>query len=221
MTHPGDMRKRLLFLVVLLVSCESHTFFERLASEYAPYENIGNRWEYVVTDQDTTIVEWLITRRTSMGGMSAAVVEASESTMYLAREEDGLYEWMITTRNFSDQVVVLEERWRRRIELPLATGNRWSDHFENEVQVLGLTYRIDSRLEGSVAGVEPVFTQADYFESAYAVDLVIVTRVTDPLAGVTTEETHLREWYAPDVGLVKREIGGAEEWVLRDFAVIP
>jgi hypothetical protein len=221
MTHRGDAVKRLVFLTVFLLSCESHTFFERLSSEYAPYENIGNRWEFVVTEEDTAIVEWLITERTSRGGMNAVAIEGGANTMYFAREEDGLYEWMVTTRNFSDQVVVLEERWRRRIELPFATGNRWVDHFENEVQVTGLTYRIDTRLEGSVAAVEPVFTQADYFDSAYPVDIVIVTTINDPLLGETREESHLREWYAPDIGLVRREVRGAEEWVLRDYSVIP
>jgi hypothetical protein len=216
------MLKRLgVFFALFLLSCESHTFFERLASEYAPYENIGNRWEFVVTGEDTTTVTWLITAKTDLGGMSAVTITGGENTMYFAREEDGLYEWVVTTRNFSDRIVMLEERWRRRIELPLATGSAWTDHFVNEVDVMGLLYRIDSRLEGSVIGLESVFTQADYFEDAYRVDLVLMTTITDPLEGETREETRLREWYAPDVGLVRREITGAEEWVLRDFSVIP
>lgn len=212
--------KRLLLILPLALACESQTFFKRLASDYTPYQNIGNRWEFVVAGEDTFTIEWLVTNRVTLGGVMASEIEEGENILYMAREPDGLYEWVSTKRKFSDEEITLEERWRKRLELPLATGNRWVDSYENEVTHTGLTYRMESKLEGEVDGIDPVLTQADFFENAYAVDIRIETTIDDPISGETTEVTVLREWYAPDVGLVRRKITGSDEWILRDFSVI-
>ncbi len=210
-----------LSLVLLLLSCESRTFFQRLASEYAPYTNVGNTWEFVVQSEDTFDLVWDTNRRIELGGLSAVEIQEDEDLIYLTRQDDGLYEWVVTTRTFSDEIVTLEARWRKRLELPPAEGNTWTDRYENEVTFAGLTYRIESTLEGTITGVEPVQTQADFFQEAVAVDLRILTTVSDPIGGTFTGETVVREWYAPDVGMVRREIEDGETWVLRGFTVFP
>jgi len=211
----------IILVLIFFLACESQTFFERLVSEYTPYTNVGNSWEFVVAAEDTFDIHWLVTGHAILGGMNASIVQEGEDFLYFSREPDGLYEWMSTTRKFSDEVITLEERWRKRIELPLATGNRWTDLYQNEVDHQGLTYAITSKLEGEVVGIEPVLTQADYFENAFRVDLRIESRVVDPISGETDELTIINEWYAPDVGLVRRDISGAEQWILRNFQVIP
>jgi len=209
-----------LTLGVLLLACESHTFFGRLASDYAPYNNTGSTWEFSVTGEDTFNLQWRISDRVVLGGIDAVKIQEGENIIYLAREPDGLYEWVRTTRNFSDEIITIEERWRKRVELPFATGNTWTDAYRGEVKFMGLTYRIDTELVGRVSGLDPVLTQADYFTDAYRVDLSIRYTVLDPISGEITDETRLSEWYAPDVGLVRRRIAGADEWVLRNYEVI-
>jgi len=210
-----------LAVLIILTACESHTFFERLAGDYAPYSNIGNTWEFSATGEDTFNVQWRITGRVVLGGVEAVAIEEDEAVIYLAREPDGLYEWVRTTRNFSDEVITIEERWRKRIELPFATGNTWPDSYQGEVQFMGLTYRVEAGLVGRVLGLEPVLTQADYFKDAYKIDLQITYTIIDPISGEVTEQTLVSEWYAPDVGLVRRKVVGSYEWGLRDYAIIP
>jgi len=210
-----------LMFAAFFPACESHTFFERLAGDYAPYNNIGNTWEFSVTGEDTFNIQWRITDRVVLGGVEAVRVEVDEDVIYLAHEPDGLYEWVKTTRTFSDEIITIEERWRKRIELPFATGNTWTDSYRGEVQFMGLSYRIETELIGRVFGLDPVLTQADYFEDAYRVDITIEYTINDPISGEVTELTRLSEWYAPDVGLVRRKVTGSDEWVLRDYAVIP
>jgi hypothetical protein len=208
-------------VVLLLPACESRTFFERLASDYAPYTNVGNTWDFVVQAEDTSDLSWDTNRRTVLGGLQAVEIQQGEELLYFSRQDDGLYEWVETTRTFSDEIIVLEARWRKRLELPPATGNTWVDSYENETTFAGLPYRIESTLEGTITGIESVQTQADFFQEAIAVEIRILTTVSDPIGGETTEEILLREWYAPDVGMVRREVQNGEEWILRGFTVFP
>jgi hypothetical protein len=206
--------------VCLFLACRSESLFHRLSDDYLPYDNLNSKWVYRVTGQDTLTVEWTITVREAVGGRQASRIESTEGVFHYALESDALLEFVThTVLSFSEELV-LEERWRTRLERPLNLGNRWEETFENSVIDQGLTYSIESSIEGIVEDIETVLTPVDFFEECYRVSFEIRSRITLPAGKVEEERTRMTEWYAPGVGMVKREIEDGNSWELTDYQVL-
>ena len=173
-----------------------------------------------MTGDDTLTVEWTIAAREEVGGREASRIESSEGAFHYALEPDALLEYVTHTVFSFGQDLVLEERWRTRLERPLNVGNHWEDTFENEVVDRGVTYSIQSSIEGLVEGIEDVSTPVDFFEECYRVSFDIRTRTTLPAGTVEEDRTRMTEWYAPGVGMVKRAIEGGDTWELTDYQVL-
>ena len=185
-----------------------------------PYDQLNSNWVYRVTGEDTTTVEWTVVQREAFEGREAYRVESTGEDFYYAVDPGALYEFVSHTVFSFGQDLVLEERWRTRIERPLVLGNRWEDRFGNQVIQQGVTYSIESSLVGLVEAIETVLTPVDFFEETYRVGLDIRTRITQPTGEVVEENIHLTEWYAPGVGMVKRVVEGGDTWELSDYFVL-
>ncbi len=210
----------LLPCICLLLSCRSESLFHRLSDDYLPYDNINSRWVYRVTGQDTLTVEWTVTAREAVGGREAFRIESTEGDFHYALESDALLEFVTHTVLSFGEELVLEERWRTRLERPLNLGNRWEDTFENHLDDQGVTYSIQSSIEGMVEDIETVLTPVDFFEECYRVRLDIRSQITLPAGKVEEERTRMTEWYAPGVGMVRREIEDGDTWQLTDYQVL-
>jgi len=207
-------------VTALFLSCRSESLFTRLGADYLPYDKINSKWVFRVTGEDTLTVEWTVRSRGAFNGREASLVESTEGDFYYAVESDALLEFVTHTVFSFGEDLILENRWRPRLEAPLNLGNSWEETFVNQVVNQGLTYSIESSLTGLVEDIETVFTPVDFFDECYRVSLEIRTKTTLP-AGKTEEQvTRMREWYAPGVGMIKREIDGGDTWELTDFQVL-
>ena len=204
----------------LLLSCRSESLFNRLSEDYFPYDKINSKWVYRVSGEDTLTVEWTLKARETFNGREASLVESTERDFYYAIEPDALLEYVTHTVFSFGEDLVLEERWRPRVERPLNLGNRWEENFVNQAVHQGVTYSIESSLTGLVEDLETVFTPVDFFEECYRVSLDIRTKITYPDGRSEEQVSHMKEWYAPGVGMVKREIDGGDIWELTDFLVL-
>jgi hypothetical protein len=152
--------------------------------------------------------------------MDASLVESTEGDFYYALSLDALQEYVFQTVFSFGEDIVLESRWRPRLERPLNLGNRWEDAFSNDVVHQGVTFSIESSLTGTVEEIETVLTPVDFFEECYRVDLDVRSRITLPTGDVEEENVRLKEWYAPGIGMVKRVVEGGDTWELIDFFVL-
>ncbi len=164
-------------------------------------------------------VEWTVRAREEWQGREASLIESTEGDFYYAIDDQGLDEFVSNTVFAFGRDLPLEERWRPRIERPLVLGNRWEDHYTNQVVQQGVTYSIESNFVGIVEALETVFTPVDEFRESYRVSLDIDTRVVSPTGSVEEETIQMTEWYAPGVGMVKRVVEGGDTWELTDFFV--
>lgn len=173
-----------------------------------------------MTGEDTLSVEWTITTREAVGGRVASRIESTQGDFHYALESDALLEFVRHTAISFGEEIVLEERWRTRLVRPLNVGNRWEDSFENSVIDQGVTYTIESSIEGVVEGIEDVLTPVDFFEQCYRVRLDTISRITLPAGKVEEERSRMTEWYAPGVGMIKREVEDGDSWILTDYQVL-
>jgi len=210
----------LLLIAPALFSCRADGLYHRLSEDYAPYDRLNARWSYRVSGADTTSVAWTVKSRLAFEGRDASLIESDGGDFYYAVGIGDLSEHVTRTVFAFGEDVVLESRWRPRLQRPLALGNRWEDVFRNEVIEQGVTFEIESTLTGVVEGIETVFTPVDFFEECYRVGLDIRSRITMPTGEVEETATAVTEWYAPGVGMVKRVVDGAETWELTDFFVL-
>jgi len=173
----------------------------------------------MVTGQDTLTVEWTVEALEVYQGRRASRIESSQGDFYYSVDSDALLEFVSRSVFSFGEELILEARWRKRVEQPLNLGNRWEDTFSNRVVNQGVAYSIESGLSGVVEAIEDVLTPVDFFEECYRVRLDIHSTITHPSGDREEEELHLTEWYAPGVGMVKREVGGGERLELTDYRV--
>jgi len=205
--------------LVLLLSCRTESIFNRLGEDYLPYDGVNSVWEYQVTGEDTVTIAWTIAAREVVGGREASLLESTEGNFYYTTDRDALHEFVSHTVFSFGENLVLEERWRKRIVKPLNLGNRWEDAFSGQVVQQGVTYSIESSVVGVVEDIETVFTPVDFFDECYRVSIETYHKITLPTGGVDEETVRMKEWYAPGVGMVKREVEGGERWELTEFIV--
>jgi hypothetical protein len=207
-------------LVLFLLSCRTESLFNRLGEDYLPYDNVNSSWEYRVAGEDTLTVEWKVKTKAIYNGREASLIESTEEDFYYSTGPDALYEFVSRTVFSLGEDLVLEERWRPRVEKPLNLGNRWEDDFNNQVIQQGITYSIESSLTGVVEEIETVSTPVDFFDECYRVSIVSTSTITFP-SGITEEDViRVQEWYAPGVGMVRREVEGGEVWELTNYLVL-
>ena len=74
--------------------------------------------------------------------------------------------------------------------------------------------------ERTVEEIETVSTLVDFFDECYRISIVIRSTVTFPSGSTDEEVTRMLEWYAPGVGMVRREVEGGDVWELTDYLVL-
>lgn len=222
MRSPLGRGAGLLPLLLAPLACETGGLYHRLASDYAPYRGIGSEWVYQVADAsgDTSLVTWTVVASALLEGREARLIEDSGGGFSVARAEEGLFDRTRVAVAFSSREVVLENRWRLKLQFPLAVKARWEDAFQNAVVVEGLTFSIDERRSAIVEAVEEEATPAGLFGDAYRILFTEDQELVDPQEGTRSTLLEYREWYAPDVGLVRRVEEGGATWTLIDFVIV-
>ncbi len=197
------MKLILIFLILGLVSGCNNPYSIRMSSDYFPLE-VGNKWIFQVEGQ----------------AQSQAVIEViSFDTVYLVREEGSeifmerkegevnIIEELFTT--YLGDIVTFGKVRETYLRLPFIENDNWEIKFSLSTVYIGDTIHKNLNI---------------------VVDSIYITSLSVP-SGNYDEVYHLRrmriededsvisyEWYAPDVGLIRREIpDDSIIWELEDF----
>lgn len=198
------MRLILIFLILGLVLGCSNPYSVRMSADYFPLE-VGNIWLFQIDGQVQNQAKIEVI---SFDTIYLVTVVGDEILMERREGEVNVIEKLITT--YLGDVVTFGNIREPYLRLPLIEKDNW------EVQFSLSTVHIGDTIHKSLHII---------------VDSIYITSVSVPY-GNYDEVYHLRririededsvisyEWYAPDVGLIKKEIpADSIVWELKDFS---
>lgn len=189
----------------------------RIGSDYIPMDAVGNTWSYNLSSGGEKLVS--VAGSSIMLRRDCMRVQVNFQDGYWYKGEDYFDEYVKTTYLFNEEFV-LEERWARRLALPLVLGNTWTDEFENTIMVYGEPVKRSVTLVGKVVAIRDVSVPAGRFDQCYVVRLEQVGVIDTPYGNGSVDSTFVEEYYAPDIGLVKRaNLLTLEKEELRDYSL--
>jgi hypothetical protein len=214
----------LVVIIFLFFGCDLNPLVYRMGANYVPIESIGNQWTYLLEDSTEKTVK--VTGTAVVGGRSSFVVDDNFTSGFWWKGPEGVDRYVLETRFINNQVVEIEKRWRPHLLLPLVLGNHWIDEYEKETIVFGDTICRRVVVEGKVDSILTLTVPSGTFEECYKVRMDVLEITCSPFEGDTcnvscdTLRAQHYEYYAPDVGLIKREeIGGLSEEELITYTV--
>jgi hypothetical protein len=214
------MRYALILSVVSIAvaaGCSMDPLVYRIGSDYLPVDTPGNTWTYEISAGGERTVT--VKGADVMLGRDCTRVEVDFENNYWYRDDDHFDEYVKTTYLFNEEFV-LEERWRRHLDLPLVLHNTWTDAFENTVLVYGQPVTRTVNTDAEVIATRDVTVSAGKFEQCYVVRLEQVAVIETPYGNGSVDSTFVEEYYAPGIGLIKSVnlLTGTEE-VLKSYFV--
>jgi len=201
--------KRQFFWPILLLLCRcagENPLYFRLGADYCPLEE-GNQWIYQLSFGETSAVK--VRGKEMKGGKEAYIIEEGAETYYWRKDGASLEEYTTIKVYLNGEEITLGGKWRPHLELPLVLGNKWDDLFEQTTYVWGETVHFRLVKKCEVVGIESLKVPKGTFENCYKVKIYEETSLSSPLFLTQTfDSTKSYEWYAPRVGLVKKEEKG-------------
>jgi hypothetical protein len=189
----------------------------RISSDYMPVTTVGNTWSYDLTGPGQRLVS--IIAEDAILGRDCIRAQVDFQDHYWYRDEDQFDVYVKTIYLYNEEHTV-EERWARYLQLPLVLGNRWSEEFEQTTSVYGQPVVRKVQTEGRVTAIRNVTVPAGVFEQCYVVRLEMIGETQTPYGDDLVDSTSVEEYYAPDVGLVRRvNLLTDEEEVLESFTL--
>lgn len=158
----------------------------------------GNYWCYEDPGGYITRVE--VTGQEVRGGRWAWVLEEEYEPSYWINQAGEVRRYIIYEDTLEGEAYRLGEVYRLVYRVPFVLGASWSEAHEIDTVIRGDTIRIRDEIKGEVIGVEGLEVPAGEFPSTYKVRIVERLRVR----GSTKVDTSYR-WFAPGVGMVKRD----------------
>ena len=207
----------LLLLLLVVGGCSMDPLVYRIGSDYIPMDAVGNTWSYNLSSGGEKLVS--VAGSSIMLRRDCMRVQVNLQDGYWYKGEDYFDEYVKTTYLFNEEFV-LEERWARRLALPLVLGNTWADEFENTIMVYGEPVKRSVTLDGKVVAIRDVSVPAGRFDQCYVVRLEQVGVIDTPYGNGSVDSTFVEEYYAPDIGLIKRvNLLTLEKEELRDYSL--
>lgn len=206
-------------LAVLLVAggcISSDPLAYRMMADYLPIANRGSWWRY--TDEDGVGMYLEVTGDSVVLNRACKVLQRDYAEEFWYRGEGEVAVYARAVLEVNAEEIVVEERWRPWLELPLILGNSWTDTFRKETVALGDTIRREVEISGAVLSRETVSVPAGEFEQCYRVELLLTELTRSEVLGETSERTVIKQWYGGDVGLLRLQQGG-KVWELEDYEV--
>ncbi|MCS7258519.1 MAG: hypothetical protein NZ601_04020, partial [candidate division WOR-3 bacterium] len=108
---------------------------------------------------------------------------------------------------------LLKKEWVLQYHVPFLQGNVWGDYVRDTINLLGQLFFFEYIVIRKIVGIEDITTPAGSFIEAYKLDFFEKFTLNDE-----TEIYQGTEWFAPNVGLVKKIINGEEE-VLIEYKI--
>lgn len=204
-SSPGRLTTAL-FLGLLALGCElNNGVLRRAAKDYFPLVT-GLEWSYSHNDNTTSRV--LVRGDTSAWNYPATIVEDDYQEQYWLKSAGEVRKFVSYVVNIGGTDWPLEKRYRRYYVLPFVLGSAWFESFSDTAVILGDTIPFAHDIRGQVVADTTIQVPAGSFLACYEVAL------TETIAMDDTTVVFTREWYAPGVGLVRREQGTAVKELL-------
>ncbi|HID92961.1 MAG TPA: hypothetical protein EYP60_02585 [bacterium (Candidatus Stahlbacteria)] len=191
-----------------VVSCRESPLIFRIGANYIPIENIGNYWVYV-SQVDTIRVE--VKQKEVVESRECYLLERNAQPEYWWKGEGKLDEFHSEVISVGGNEFLLGNFWIPHLKLPLFIGNKWEDEFMQQTILYGDTITLIIQVEGGVESIEEIGT----FDNCYKVQYTKIIKRESKAFGNVNDTTISYEWYAPNVGIVKRIVNGREENLIR------
>jgi len=179
----------------------------RLRANYIPIENIGNYWLYV-SQADTIKLE--VKQKEVVEGRACYLLERNAQPEYWWKGEGKVDRFHAEIMSVGGNEFLLGNFWIAYLKLPLFLGNDWNDEFMQQAVIYGDTITLIIKTEGSVESIE----QIDTFDDCYKVQHIRIIKRESKAFGNVSDTTISFEWYAPNVGIVKRLVNDREEGLI-------
>lgn len=192
--------------------------FYHLSQDYVPVGGSGTTWTYDLSVGGMSIGNYAVVVDTAIvvGLRNGYQVEQGARVAYWSKDAREFTDYLKETVFVNEGDVVVEERWWTHLKLPLVKGSTWSDHYENQATAYGQPIVRESNSRGQVIDLETVTVPLGTYAETYKVQLYRATSTTSPLFSPKGDTVNISEWYAPNVGLVKRAKGDTL-WTLTDY----
>lgn len=203
--------------VLVAAGCTMDPLVYRVASDYMPVNTVGNTWAYELSGGGEKSV--LVAGSDVLLGRECVRVQVNFEDHYWYRDDDQFDVYVNTVYLFNEEFV-LEERWGRRLVLPLILGNTWTEEFENTVDVYGESVKRTVTTKGEVIAIRDVSVPAGRFEQCYVVRSETVGETETPYGNGRVDSSFVEEYYAPEIGLIKRvNLLTLEQEVLKSYSI--
>jgi len=189
----------------------------RISSDYVPVNTEGNTWTFELSSGGEKLIS--VASSDVILGRECVRVQVNFEGHYWYRDEDQFDVYISTVYLFNEEFI-LEERWGRRLVLPLVLGNTWSEEFENTIDVYGEPVKRTVTTRGEVVAIRDVSVPAGRFEQCYVVRSETIGETETPYGNGWVDSSFVEEYYAPDVGLVKSiNLLTLEEEALKSYSI--
>jgi hypothetical protein len=206
-------------MILALAGCGNRQpLFYRLSQEYLPVGNPGTTWTYSLTVSGNNAGNYQVQVDTAIviGARNAFQVEQGARLGYWYKDDQEFDEYLDESVFVNEGDVPVEQRWWTHLKLPLVKGSTWSDSYQNRVTAYGQPIYRQSASRGLVLGTETVSVPSGTYAEAYKVQIYRATSTTSDLFAPMGDTVNMTEWYAPNVGLVKR-VKGDTTWALTAY----
>lgn len=197
-------------MIVTTISCNNENWILfRASSDYFPLQK-GNKW-YYQTSGMTKIIE--VKNDTVINNTSAIIITNNFQNEYWQKKQGDVKKLSLRQINYGGNDYILQQSWLLQYQLPFIIGSTWSDVFSDTVAIFGDSYYIKEMVTRKVVAIEDVDIPAGSFFHTYRIDFAETFSLNDSIA-----EYLGSEWFAPEVGLIKR-ITDNNEQVLIEYLI--
>ncbi|MEO0074159.1 MAG: hypothetical protein ABIK43_05830 [candidate division WOR-3 bacterium] len=190
-------------LTLLCLFCACSNILYRAGGDYFPL-NPGCWWKYL-SDTDTVYVS-VQDEDTVVKGRFCRVVFRNFYPEYWIKGPEAIEKFHVRVTGRPNTEDTLEARFGTVLALPLVDGSSWNDVFRDTIVIRGTdTIPYEHSLSGRVSMVDSISTPAGTFYDCYRVDF------TERIIEQTAESTASVLWFAPGVGIVRRQTADDDE----------
>ncbi len=200
--------KRLIILIAFLLGCENIVY--RMDNDYFPLKTT-NKWEYEDSKANLRIIE--VVGDSTVQGLPSKIVENNFKPEFWYKTKERVRKFIVKTINIDGEDDTLEQIYRTYYLLPFIKGDSWESNFGETLEVYGDSIFFTHRIEGKVLDIEDsVSVPAGTFYEVYKLRIKETFTLND-----STWIDSVYEWYAPGIGLIKREDSTQE--VLKSYYI--
>ena len=199
----------IIFAITIVLSCNnSDWILYRAGNDYFPLQK-GYWWQYESNGVYETVE---VKGDTVAYGRPCIHLLRDFDDEFWIKDNDEIRKLEFRTKNYDGTEYPIQQAWLLQYRLPFILGNYWTESFTDTVLVLGDTYRINQTITRKITDITDLSVVAGMFIQTYKVEYYETITINDSI-----EYYSGYEWFAPNVGLVKKIINNVEK-ILVDYS---